>query len=117
MTTALPSLVVPQLDGVSLTASPSLTASTAVTARLKAVRDTRMRTQAEDFEAQFLNSMFQLMYEGVGGDGPFGSSPGVAPFRSFLTDEFAKSFVKKGGIGIADSVYKSLLAHQEAHAK
>ena len=31
-----------------------------------------------------------------------------------MTEEYAKSFVKAGGIGIADSVYKSLLTLQEA---
>jgi Rod binding domain-containing protein len=111
MTTPIPSLVTPQVDGASITAN------SVVAARLKAVRDTRTRSQAEDFEAQFLNSMFQEMYESVGGEGPFGNSQGVGPFRSFLTDEVAKNFVKRGGIGIADEVYKSLLAHQEAQAK
>jgi peptidoglycan hydrolase FlgJ len=58
--------------------------------------------------------MFQQMYTGIEGDGPFGNSTGVGPWRSFLTDEYAKSFVKSGGIGIANDVYRSLLAHQEA---
>ena len=61
--------------------------------------------------------MFQHMYEGVKGDGPFGDSPGVGVWRSFLTEQMAKNIVKSGGIGIADSVYQSLLAHQEARAK
>jgi Rod binding domain-containing protein len=34
-------------------------------------------------------------------------------WRSFLTDEYAKSFVKSGGIGLADQVYNTLLAQQE----
>ena len=54
---------------------------------------------------------------GIEGDGPFGNSTGVGPWRSFLTEEYAKNFVKRGGIGIADSVYKSLLTMQEARAK
>jgi Rod binding domain-containing protein len=57
------------------------------------------------------------MYAGLEGDGPFGNSTGVGPWRSFLTEEYAKNFVKRGGIGIADSVYKSLLTMQEARAK
>ena len=31
-----------------------------------------------------------------------------------LTDEYAKSFAKSGGIGIADQVYRTLIAQQEA---
>ena len=80
----------------------------------KTPQQARMWAQAQDFEVQFVNSMFQQMYTGIEGDGPFGNSTGVGPWRSFLTDEYAKSFVKSGGIGIANDVYRSLLAHQEA---
>jgi Rod binding domain-containing protein len=77
----------------------------------------KARAKAEDFEAVFLNSMFQQMYTGIDGDGPFGGGTGVGVWRSFLTDQFAKSMVKAGGIGIADDVYRSLLAQQEVTAK
>ena len=77
----------------------------------------KTKAAAQQFEAMFLNSMFQQMYAGLQGDGPFGNSTGVGPWRSFLTEEYAKSFVKAGGVGIADSVYKSLLTLQEARAK
>jgi Rod binding domain-containing protein len=69
---------------------------------------------AQDFEAMFLNSMFQQMFTGIDGEGPFGGSGAVGIWRSFLTDEYAKSFAKAGGIGIASQVYSSLLAHQSA---
>ena len=36
--------------------------------------------------------------------------------NSQSVDEYAKSFAKAGGVGIADSVYRSLLAQQEARA-
>jgi Rod binding domain-containing protein len=75
---------------------------------------TRARAQAQDFEATFLNSMFQNMFTDMGGDGPLGGGPGVGIWRSFLTDQYAKSFAKAGGVGLADQVYRSLLAHQEA---
>jgi Rod binding domain-containing protein len=35
-------------------------------------------------------------------------------WRSFLSDEYGKSFAKAGGIGIADHVYGALIAQQEA---
>ena len=73
---------------------------------------TKARAAAEDFESVFLNTMFQQMFANVG-NGPFGGGPGAAIWRSFLTEEYAKSFVKKGGIGIADQVQRELLARQE----
>ncbi|MBX9828990.1 MAG: rod-binding protein [Xanthobacteraceae bacterium] len=75
-------------------------------------RAAKARGQAEDFEAMFLNSMFQQMFEGVG-KGPFSGGPGATIWRSFLTDEYSKSFVKKGGIGLANEVERALLAQQE----
>ena len=47
------------------------------------------------------------------GQGPFNGGPGANVWRSFLTDEYAKSFTKAGGIGIADQVHRTLLAQQE----
>ena len=72
----------------------------------------KARAAAEDFEAVFLNSMFQQMFANVG-NGPFSGGPGASIWRSLLTDEYAKSFVKAGGIGIADQVQRQLLAQQE----
>ena len=74
----------------------------------------KARQAAEDFEAVYLNTMFSQMFTGIDGDGPFGGGQALGVWRSFLTDEYAKSFAKQGGIGIASEVYKTLLAHQEA---
>jgi flagellar protein FlgJ len=75
------------------------------------------RQTAQDFEAVFLNSMFQQMFTAIDGDGPFGGRAGIGVWRSFLTDEYAKSFAKAGGIGIADHVYPTVLAQQEARTR
>jgi flagellar protein FlgJ len=109
MATAFPSVAGLNLDAVA--------AGAAAGTRSNVPRNDRLRAQAQDFEVQFVNSMFQQMYTGIQGDGPFGNSTGVGPWRSFLTEEYAKSFVKAGGIGISDAVYKSLLSLQEARAK
>jgi peptidoglycan hydrolase FlgJ len=37
-------------------------------------------------------------------------------WRSMLTDEYSRSFAKGGGIGIADQVYRSLMARQEVQS-
>ena len=73
----------------------------------------KAKVAARDFEAVFLNSMFQEMYTDIGGDGPFGGNGATGVWRSMLTDQYARSFAKAGGIGIASQVYQSLLAHQE----
>ena len=75
-------------------------------------RAAKAREQGEDFEVMFLNSMFQQMFEGVG-KGPFSGGPGATIWRSFLTDEYSKSFVKAGGIGLSKEVERTLLAQQE----
>ena len=104
----------PSLAGLNLDAIKS---GATAGARPNMSRNGRLRAQAQDFEVQFVNSMFQQMYAGLQGDGPFGNSTGVGPWRSFLTEEYAKSFVAKGGLGLSDAVYKSLLSLQEARAK
>jgi peptidoglycan hydrolase FlgJ len=73
----------------------------------------KARAAAQDFEAVFLNQMMSHMFTGIGDQGPLGGGPGAGVWRSFLTDEYAKSFARAGGIGIADDVYRSLIAQQE----
>jgi peptidoglycan hydrolase FlgJ len=73
---------------------------------------TKAKATAENFESMFLNTMFQQMFTGIDGDGPFGGSGALKVWRSFLTDQYAKSFAKAGGIGIATDVYQELLRQQ-----
>jgi peptidoglycan hydrolase FlgJ len=77
----------------------------------------KARAAAVDFEAVFLNSMFNEMFTGIDGEGPFGGGGATGVWRSFLTEEYAKSFARAGGLGIADHVYRSLIAQQEAAQK
>ncbi len=76
----------------------------------------KAKAAARDFEAMFLDTMFQQMSAGVDGDGRFGGSGALKVWRSFLTDEYAKSFAKAGGIGIAAHVYDELLKQQGVSA-
>jgi Rod binding domain-containing protein len=82
----------------------------------KSMTETKARAAAQDFEAVFLNSMFQHMFTGLQGDGPMGGKGATGMWRSFLTDQYARNIAKAGGIGIADQVYKSLLAQQEVRS-
>ena len=72
----------------------------------------KTKVAAREFEAMFLNSMFQQMFTGVDGDGPMGGSGAQKVWRSFAVDQFAKNFAKAGGIGIAPKVYDTLLKMQ-----
>ena len=93
--------------------SPAATAALAGKASNPAAsRAAKAKSTGEDFEAVFLNSMFQQMFSGVG-QGPFSGGSGASIWRSFLTDEYSKSFVKAGGIGNAGEVQRALLAQQE----
>jgi len=73
---------------------------------------TKAKAVAQEFEAVFLNTMMQPMFSSAN-NGPFSGGPAAGVWRSMLTDEYAKSFASTGGIGIADHIYKSLIAAQE----
>jgi flagellar protein FlgJ len=79
-------------------------------------RSDTARAQAQDFETVFVNAMLQHMFTGIGNDGPLGNGMGVGVWRSLLTEQYAKSFVKAGGLGLAGPVYKSLVARERAAA-
>ncbi len=113
------------LPAPGLNAIDMFKANTPASAKLKAMAGNisdagrakaKAKAASQDFEAVFLNSMFQQMFTGIQGEGPMGGSGPTGIWRSFLTDEFAKSFAKSGGIGIADKVYSTLLAQQEARS-
>lgn len=74
------------------------------------------RAAAEEFEQTFLTTMLSSMFEGVKTDAPFGGGHAEEQFRSVLLGEYAKDMAKTGGIGIADEVYKEILAIQEGKA-
>lgn len=73
-----------------------------------------IRKTAQDFESVFLESMFAPMFEGAGEEGPLGENgTGGATWRSMLTNEYARSFAKSGGVGIAEPVMSEMLRLQE----
>lgn len=100
-------LSAPGLQAIDLATAGQTAASALSPAKVKA------KAAAQNFESVFLNSMFEHMFTGIDGEGPFGGSGATKVWRSFLTDAYAKKFTQAGGIGIADQVYRSLIAHQE----
>lgn len=83
----------------------------------KAATAAKARAAAQDFEAVFLNTMVSQMFTAIGKEGPLGGGEGTSVWRSFLAEEYSKSFAKAGGVGIASHVYDSLLAQQEAQVR
>jgi Rod binding domain-containing protein len=68
---------------------------------------------AQQFEGVFISEFLGNMFEGISTDGPFGGGQGEAMFRSLMLDEYGKQIASSGGFGLADSITRSLLAHQE----
>ncbi len=73
-----------------------------------------MREAAEEFEAVFIGQMTETMFSGLKAEEPFGGGHAEKMWRSQLSQEMGRSITKSGGIGIADSVYRSMIAQQEA---
>jgi peptidoglycan hydrolase FlgJ len=107
MTSAL-SMSAPGMSPLDVLNSNPLASS-----KISAASKAKAKAASQDFEAVFINSMFQQMFTGIQGEGPFGGDGATGVWRSLLTDEYSKSFARAGGIGIADQVYRSLMAHQE----
>ncbi|MRG73871.1 hypothetical protein GH722_19095 [Alphaproteobacteria bacterium HT1-32] len=68
---------------------------------------------AKDFEAVFISSMIQPMFESLETDGMFGGGQGEKVFRSMMVQEYGRKMVDAGGIGLADKVYEAMLQAQE----
>lgn len=106
-------LLVPGRNAVDLLTAQNDVASKG---KLNPATLAKAKSSAQDFEAMFLNSMFQHMFTGLNGEGPMGGAGATGVWRSMLVDQYSKSVAKAGGIGIAEQVYKSLIAHQEARS-
>lgn len=73
-----------------------------------------VRAAAEEFEAVFLNNMLQNMFSGLENNGAIGGGTGSDAWQGILIDEYARTISAAGGVGIADSVERELLALQES---
>jgi len=74
----------------------------------------KVHAVAQDFESVFLSNMFENMFEGLDDDGPFGNGAGNGPWRSMLTEQYAKSVASSGGIGVAQQIERQLVSLQES---
>jgi len=75
--------------------------------RVLPAQERQMRTQAQALEASFLSEM--LGYAGVGTpSADFGGGIGEEQFSSFLRDEEARQMAAKGGIGLAEQLFRAM---------
>ena len=71
----------------------------------------RLRAVAQKLEASFLSEMLKAAGFGKPPE-TFGGGTGEEQFSSFLRDEQARMFAQKGGIGLAESIFKALSRQQ-----
>ncbi|MHC5652866.1 rod-binding protein [Stappia sp.] len=82
-------------------------------ARGSSIQDTT-RHSAEQFESVFINTMLQSMFAGLEDSaGTWGGGTGSDAWRGMLVEQYADTIARSGGLGIADSVQRELIALQE----
>ena len=72
-----------------------------------------MRQSSVEFESVFLSAMLAPMFETLSTEEPFGGGEAESTWRGLLSEQYANSIAKSGGVGIADSVLQQLVALQE----
>lgn len=93
-------------------AQPRMPASGSVTEGATDAK-TAARKAAQEFESVFLNTLLEGMFAGLKTDGPGGGGSSEKVYRSLMVGEYAKEISANGGLGIADHVYREILAVQE----
>jgi peptidoglycan hydrolase FlgJ len=98
------SLLTPQVDAAT---QGQTATSTAELAKRGQIGQT-----AQNFEASFLTSMLQTMFQNVSTAPPFGGGEGEDMWKSFMAEAMAKDMAKRGGIGISKAVEREMLKLQ-----
>jgi Rod binding domain-containing protein len=79
-----------------------------------ASRDARLRGVARDLEAAFISEMLKHAGFAEGRSGIGSGGAGEAQFASLLRAEHARLFAERGGIGLAESIFRALAAREAA---
>ncbi len=105
------------MDASSLSSITSAFASKAYAGMDKDAVAKKAHAVASDFESVYIADAFKAMFKDVSVDPLNGKSDNSnETWRDMLIDQYAKDFVKKGGIGIADGIAAQLIKIQEGHA-
>ncbi|MCL4189803.1 MAG: rod-binding protein [Rhodobacteraceae bacterium] len=75
---------------------------------LPADRRARLEAAARDLEAAFLAEMLSAAGLGRPVEGPGGGGIGEAQFASFLTEAQARAITGRGGLGLAEALFRAL---------
>lgn len=92
--------------------SGSVRAAPAATALQSSGRDAELRAAATRLEAAFLAEMLKQAGFDGGRQGLGGGGPGEAQFASFLRVEHARLMAERGGIGLAEHLFRALAARE-----
>jgi peptidoglycan hydrolase FlgJ len=88
--------------------------SPVATARSRTAEDAALRQLSGELEASFLSEM--LGHAGLGSvSDSFGGGIGEEQFASFLRQEQAGAMVRKGGIGLAESLFRAMTEGRDDH--
>ncbi|NGM44383.1 chemotaxis protein chel [Rhodobacter sp. SGA-6-6] len=71
-------------------------------------RDTALMARAKELEAAFLAEMLGHAGMDAESDGTFGGGIGEEQFASFLRQQQARMLVERGGIGLAESLFRAM---------
>lgn len=82
-------------------------------AKALATKDVTLRQKAEQLEAVFLAEMLQHSGLEPQADAAFGGGIGEEQFASFLRQEQARLMVDRGGIGLAESLFRAMGGRDE----
>ena len=94
------------------------TQSPATTSAAELAKRGHTHETAVKFEASFLTTVLQTMFQSVTTSAPFSGGPGEDMWKSFLAEQMAKSMAKRGGVGVSKAVEREMLKLQgltEAH--
>lgn len=78
----------------------------------------QLRKAAREFEAMAIGELLKPMFDTIDlSKGPFGGGAGEAAWKPILVEHMAKNIAARGGLGLADHVFQSLLRMQEEKSR
>jgi flagellar protein FlgJ len=83
---------------------------------LSAPQIDRLRSQAQDLESVFLNTLVKEMFSGIKtNESSFGGGFAEDTWRGMQAEQMSADMARSGGIGLADQVLGDLIQMQEAN--
>ncbi len=83
----------------------------------KEKKTSKLHKQAKELEAVLLSKMIEPMFPDGEDSDIYGGGHGSDIFRSMMIDEYGRTMVEAGGIGIAGSIEKDFLRKQQLRSK